>query len=209
MLHRPAFRMHCNHLARKQVPVEVYVRLDDQYPPRGSRSSDTRVVFLKLRALRLFNVLATSVSPIVCRSGRRRRSMCKSDNGENGSAVDFAVTPFTPPMLTSFQGPILSLRLLGLYVPQCKCCTYLHRRADIYTVGATSCKMFCSRHIHCSSSVQAHQASDAYFISTDLPAIQSWAGDEAFRIVTGVNRPHKSLLAPHNTLARKAATMLP
>ena len=208
MLHRPAFCMHCNHRARKQVPIGVYVRLDDQCPPSWLEILRHMNRVFKLRALRALSVLVTTFSPIVCRSGRRRRSMCKSDNGENGSAVDFAVTPFTPPMLTSFQGPTLSLHLLGLYVPQCKCCTYLHRRADIYTVGATSCKMFCSRHIHCSSSVQAHQASDAYFISTDLPAIQSWAGDEAFRIVTGVNRPHRSLLAQHNTSARKEATML-
>ena len=163
---------------------------------------------LKLRALRALSLLATTFSPIVCRSGRRRRSMCKSYNGENGSAAKPAVTPFTPPMLTLFQGPILSLRLLGLYVPQCKCCTQLHRRVDIYTAGATSLKRVYSRHTHCSSSVQAHQAFTAFFTSADLPANQSWAGDEAFRIVTGVNRLHRSLLAPHNTSARKEETML-
>jgi hypothetical protein len=183
--------------------------LDDQYPPRGSRSSDTRAVFPKLCALRPFNVLATSFSPIVCRSGRRRRSMCKSYNGENGSAVKLAVTSFTPPMLTSFQGPVLSLRLLGLYVPQCKCCTWLHRRADIYTADAAFLTRFYSPHIHCFSPVQAHLASTAFFTLADLPAIQSWAGDEAFRIATEVNRPHKSLLAAHNTSARKEATTLP
>jgi hypothetical protein len=71
-----------------------------------------------LCALRAFNVLATSFSPKVGSNGRSRRSMCES---YKGSAVKLTVTPFTPPMLTSFQGPILSERLLGLHVPQCKC----------------------------------------------------------------------------------------
>ena len=44
--------------------------------------------------------------------------MCES---YDVSAVKLTVAPFTPPMFTSFQGPILSERLLGLHVPQCKC----------------------------------------------------------------------------------------
>lgn len=78
----------------------------------------------------------------------------------------------------------------------------------IYTADAAFLTRFCGSQIRYLNLARAQPAIIVFFTFVDLSAVRSWAGDEASRIATEVNRSHTSPLAAHNTSARKEVTTL-